>query len=87
MSTQEIDVNFFDPATNNCPYHAYKTLRDEAPVWRDTRTGMFVITRYEDVRMVLTDTERFTSARHRGRIDPRSARLRAIYEEIGRAHV
>ena len=76
-------LTLLDPAVSDCPYSAYAALRDEAPVWRDTRTGMFVITRYEDVRMVLTDTERFTSARHRGRIDPRSARLRAIYEEKG----
>ncbi|MFM7755330.1 MAG: cytochrome P450 [Actinomycetota bacterium] len=76
-------LTLLDPEVSECPYRAYATLRDEAPVWRDNATGMFVITRYEDLRTVLLDTERFTSARHRGRVDPRSARLRKIYEEKG----
>ena len=76
-------VNFFDPAVNHCPYDAYDVLRDEAPVWRDPRTGMYVITRYDDVRMVLNDTERFPSGRRRGRIDPRSEMIRALYEAKG----
>ena len=76
-------LTLLDPEVSECPYAAYATLRDEAPVWRDNATGMYVITRYEDVRAVLLDTERFTSARHRGRVDPRSARLRKIYEEKG----
>jgi cytochrome P450 len=59
MSASPDDVNFFDPATNNCPYAAYKTLREQAPVWKDPVTGMYVITRYEDVREILSDTERF----------------------------
>ena len=29
------DVNFFDPAINDCPYGAYRTMRDEAPVFWD----------------------------------------------------
>jgi cytochrome P450 len=76
-------IDFFDPDTSDCPYVAYDTLRDEAPVWRDPRTGMYVITRYDDVKTVLLDTERFTSARHRGRVDPRSAMIKKIYEEKG----
>jgi len=76
-------LTLLDPDVSDCPYAAYQALRDEAPVWRDNATGMFVVTRYEDVKAVLLDTERFTSARHRGRVDPRSARLRKIYEEKG----
>ena len=76
-------LTLLDPEVSECPYPAYATLRDEAPIWRDNATGMWVITRYEDLRAVLLDTERFTSARHRGRVDPRSARLRKIYEEKG----
>ena len=37
------EVNLFDPGTQQCPYHAYKTLRDEAPVYRCPATGMYVI--------------------------------------------
>lgn len=76
-------VNFFDPAVNNCPYPAYDALRHEAPVWQDPRTGMYVITRYDDVKMVLNDTERFPSGRRRSRVDPRSDMLRRLYQEKG----
>ena len=55
------DVNLFDVDTQQCPYDAYKLLRDEAPVYRCPATGMYVISRFEDVRRVLTDTEYFTN--------------------------
>ena len=76
-------VDLLDADTSDCPYAAYDELRSEAPAWHDPRTGMWVITRYADVRSILVDTERFTSARHRGRVDPRSAKLRAIYQARG----
>ncbi len=60
MTTAD-EVNFFDPETNRCPYPAYQLLRDQAPVWKDPQTGMFVLTRYEDIRTVLLDPERFTN--------------------------
>ena len=33
------EINLLDTAFQNCPYHGYRKLRDEAPVWRDPRTG------------------------------------------------
>ena len=54
-------VNLFDAETQRCPYDAYKTLRDEAPVYQCPATGMYVITRFDDVRQILTDTEHFTN--------------------------
>jgi cytochrome P450 len=60
MATTD-EVNFFDPETNRCPYPAYQLLRDHAPVWKDPQTGMFVLTRYEDIRTALLDPERFTN--------------------------
>ena len=60
MSTTD-DISFFNPETNKCPYPAYQKLRDEAPVWLDPQTGMFVVTRYDDIRAILIDTETFTN--------------------------
>ena len=60
--TDPATINFFDPATNDCPYHAYQTLRDEAPVWQDPHTGMFVVTRYEDIKSILANPGLFTNA-------------------------
>jgi cytochrome P450 len=83
-----IDVDFFDPATNHCPYHAYATLRDQGPVWHDPRTGMYVITRYEDVRAILLDTVAYPSQR-RGRrrgtpeVMARAEAMQALYREKG----
>jgi len=61
MTKNLSDVNFFDRQTNNCPYAAYEQLRSEAPVWKDPVTGMYLVTRYEDVRSILNDTRRFSN--------------------------
>lgn len=77
------DVDFFDPEISECPYSAYSVLREEAPVWQDPRSGMFVLTRYDDIREVLRDTDRFRNARDRSKTDSRSEMLRDLYREKG----
>jgi cytochrome P450 len=81
------DVNLFDPATQQCPYDAYKTLRDEAPVFRCPVSGMYVVTRFDDVRRVLTDAETFTSRRkslgNATDIPPRQKRVNDLFEKEG----
>src|ERR1700730_5293409 len=62
MASPVGEINFFDPQTNDCPYAAYELLRDEAPVWKAPITGMFFLSRYEDIRMALLDTKRFSNA-------------------------
>lgn len=54
-------INLFDPALQQCPYDAYKTLRDEAPVYNIPGTPIWVISRYDHVREVLLDPQRFPS--------------------------
>ena len=61
MAESVQEISFFDPATNDCPYHAYKELRDEAPVWKDPTTGMYFLSRYEDIRTATLDAKRFTN--------------------------
>ncbi|MDX2378601.1 MAG: cytochrome P450 [Acidimicrobiia bacterium] len=78
------EVDFFDPAINDCPYDAYTTLRDEAPCWYDERLQGFVVTRHEDVRAVLLDTERFVNSRAANkRARTISPKLLALYEDHG----
>ena len=77
------DVDFFDPDISECPYGAYKILQDNAPVWQDPKSGMFIITRYEDVQEVLKDTKSFRNKRDKGKTDRRSAMLRELYREKG----
>ena len=63
MATKaEVDVNLFDTETQKCPYPAYKTLREEAPVYQQPGTDIYVVTRYEDVRRVLMDPQTFPSS-------------------------
>lgn len=46
-----------------CPYPTYSLLREQAPVFRDPRTGVFVVTRYELLREIATDPARFSNVR------------------------
>ncbi|MEL0306701.1 MAG: cytochrome P450, partial [Halieaceae bacterium] len=81
------EVNLFDLETQQCPYHAYKTLRDEAPVYRCPATGMYVITRFQDVRHILTDTEHFTNETayltDATEPSPRALKVRDTFEQEG----
>ena len=38
------EVNLLDVETQECPYPAYKVLRDEAPIWKDPVTGFYTVT-------------------------------------------
>ncbi|MFK7841952.1 MAG: cytochrome P450, partial [Sphingorhabdus sp.] len=58
----DINVNLFDAETQKCPYDAYKTLRDEAPVYKQPGTDIYVVSRYEDVRRILLDPATFPSS-------------------------
>ncbi|MEN3951720.1 cytochrome P450 [Iodidimonas sp. SYSU 1G8] len=80
------EVNLLDVEVQECPYPAYKMLRDEAPIWKDPVTGFYTVTRYEDLRKVLMDTESFSNSRsvEDTRINTdRAKRMRALYEEKG----
>ena len=60
--TSQPNINLFDPELQQCPYDAYKQLRDEAPVYNIPGTDMWVVSRYDDVREVLLDPQRFPSS-------------------------
>lgn len=44
------DMPLFDSDTLKCPYHFDKTLREEAPVYKDPTSGIYVIATYDLVR-------------------------------------
>ena len=58
----DLGINLFDAQLHQCPYPAYQRLRDEAPAYRQPGTNIYVVTRYDDVRRVLTDAETFPSS-------------------------
>ena len=49
-----------DAAFANDPYPTYRRLRDQAPICRQPDGSIF-LSRYDDVRAVITDAERFSS--------------------------
>ncbi len=84
------DINFLDVQLQNCPYHAYEKLRNEAPVWRDPLTGFFVVTRFDDVRDLLLEPAKFPNGAQGGQGSGREAlnadrarRMRELYETKG----
>jgi cytochrome P450 len=80
--------DFLDPDVSGKPYAVYQRLREEAPVYRDPRTGFYVITRYHDVRAILLDTEtysnqRFTADPKKQVFPARQQRMRELYRTKG----
>ncbi|MET0380053.1 MAG: cytochrome P450 [Spongiibacteraceae bacterium] len=77
-------ISFIDNDILKCPFAAYKTLRDEQPVYLDPTTGMYVITRYEDLKVIARDTTLFSNMTNQfsNRESPVKAEIDALY----RAH-
>ena len=59
MATQEPDL--FGPEANRRWYQTYRELRERAPVYRVPETSLFVLTRYDDIAMVVRDSDRFST--------------------------
>jgi cytochrome P450 len=76
------DAALADVEVLECPYPTYELLREQAPVWRDPVTGMYVITRYDDLRMILLDTERFSNWRPTNDHDNLTGPARKAYERF-----
>ena len=84
------DINLLDQGLQNCPYHAYQKLRDEAPVWRDPITGFYIVSRFADLRPLLLDTENFLNSMSGGQggsrdrlNQERAERMQLLYKEKG----
>lgn len=58
-----LDFNPFSEDFFSGPFETYRRLRDEAPVYRDTRYGFHALSRYDDVAAAFKDTTTFSSAR------------------------
>ncbi len=88
-ASDDLNINLFDPELQQCPYDAYTQLRDEAPVYNIPGTDMWVVSRYEHVREVLLDPERFPSSVAEAGYRPsdgdieRSQKVAARFEEKG----
>ena len=72
------DLTPLNPAFNDNPHTLLDRLRGECPVHRDETAGSFVLTRYADVRGVLSDSGMW---RHPSRAEPAAVIQRRIADE------
>jgi cytochrome P450 len=72
------DLTPLNPSFNENPHALLDRLRSECPVHRDTQAGSFVLTRYADVRGVLSDT---TLWRDPDKAEPAAVLQKRIREE------
>ena len=56
------ELDFFSAEVQECPFHVYQQLQEEAPVWQMPGTTVFVVTRYDDIREIIRDPSRFSSS-------------------------
>jgi len=63
MSKIELsELDFFSAEVQECPFHVYQQLQEEAPVWQMPGTNVFVVTRYDDIREIIRDPSQFSSS-------------------------
>ena len=46
-------ISFTDREIYGCPFPVYDRLREEQPVYRDPKSGHYILTRYDDVRRAM----------------------------------
>lgn len=83
------DMPLFDDKTLKCPYHFDKKLRENAPVYQDPNSGIYIVSTYELVREAHKNPEIFSNdfALAKGAddcIDPEIAAAMAETYDLGR---
>jgi len=74
-----------NPRFNDDPHALLARLREECPVYRDTRAGTFILSKYADVRGVLSDS---TMLRHPSNAEEAAVLQRALVEQrAGSDHI
>ncbi len=87
-----VDHTMLDPVIQDDPWDFYQELHEQCPVFPMPEIGAVMVTRYEDVRYVLTNPELFSSSGRGGgtkkglQVD-NAKRYEAILRERGWGHV
>lgn len=90
MATKPLtQYSLLDPAVQADPFEFYTKLQQECPVYRMPETGMFVVTRFEDLAHVLRTPEDFSNdlSSQSGLQGEGAALYQDILREKGWAHV
>jgi cytochrome P450 len=81
MNKCPADFDFFDEKVLNCPYDFYQTLQEQAPVYNLPGTNIYMVTRYDDIKKILKDTQTFSNNFTEQLKGPEpSAEVKAIYD-------
>ncbi len=88
-----VDHSILDPAIQDAPWDFYAELHEKCPVFPIPQMGAVMVTKYEDVRFVLTNPELFSSGGRggggakKGIQVEKAQRYQAILREKGWGHV
>ena len=79
------DINFMDPEVQKDWFSAYEVLHRDAPVYFMPELGMYVITKWEDIRDIVRQPELFTVGSDVQQTEPlvKFPQARALYEQKG----
>lgn len=73
----------YEPFQMKDPFPAYAELRAEQPVMFDERVGLYVVSRYDDIKAVFEDWETFSSENAQAPVRERGAAAKKIMEDGG----
>lgn len=82
-ATAPADHHGFEPFTMENPFPSYTNLRNEQPVMFDERVGLYVVTRYDDVKAVFEDWETFSSENAQAPVRKRGPQATKIMNDGG----
>lgn len=86
MSEVTADLGTYSsPDVQRCPFPFLKQLREEAPVYKDPITGLFIVSRFDDIAHVNLRTEIFSSRTPMmiNKVSSVSEEVRRRYKERG----
>ncbi len=59
--TDRAELSLMSPDVQSCPWEFYRQLHEHCPVYRMPETGFYLVTKWDDVRALLADTDTFSS--------------------------
>lgn len=83
------DLSLLDPAVQDDPFDAYDRIRAMPGIYRMPETGFYIVTRYDDLRQVLTDPATFSNNVDRASLqgEANSKIMQDYLNEHGWSHV
>jgi len=89
-SVKAEEFNPLDQKIQGCPYPYYTAMRNECPVFQSPQTGMYYVTKYDDIRDIKRQPDIFSSnmlTNDRTGIRPATIRAGEILKTYGWEHV